>query len=151
MKELFGLTITDVFKNEDSTILVFSETRWGLNQNAHMYIAVGGCCSRSWFESINNIEALLWETIIGLEYKGPVKGIPTDEGDIIRVHGYTLKTEKGHCDIEFRNESNGYYDGWCEYRSVRVTKESGDEITVESNKKDDDDDYAGEWILKKCS
>lgn len=81
------------------------------------FIAVGGCCSTSWIEHLNGIK----NVIEGIVTVAPVIG----HTDPVREHGNSdddfnvtvdyitsIKTNKGMLDIEFRNNSNGYYSGW---------------------------------------
>jgi hypothetical protein len=115
MKEIFKQTISAIYIDEDSQYLVFI-AKWG--EPYWVYHASAECCSRSWFESINNPENLLCEEIIGIEEKpdSETNGESCDRHDYFTtVYGYTLKTNKGYTDIEFRNSSNGYYGGSCEF------------------------------------
>jgi hypothetical protein len=115
MKEIFKQTISAIYIDEDSQYLVFI-AKWG--EPYWVYHASAECCSRSWFESINNPENLLCEEIIDIEEKpdSETNGESCDRHDYFAtVYGYTLKTNKGYTDIEFRNSSNGYYGGSCEF------------------------------------
>ena len=128
MKEIFGKRINNVLISEGSTYLVFIDNSY--NNTFHPYKTIGDCCSSSWFESITNIENIIGETIIGLEekecYEINKKEI-YDNHECIKVYGYTLKTVKGYCDIEFRNSSNGYYGGSCDYMpDMKLYKVEGD-------------------------
>lgn len=115
MKELFNQTISYIYSDEDHGYLVFIDEL----RQSWAYAAYGDCCSTSWFESINNMDNLLDEYIIGIEEKpertAESSGKSPHEDNCIVVYGYTFKTRKGYCDIEFRNESNGYYGGRCNY------------------------------------
>lgn len=114
MKELFKKTVSAVYISEEKEYLSFIVEYGG---ECLTYYAEGGCCSSSWFESINNLENIIGEEIIGIEEKpecdpdGPLE----DPDKCITVYGYTLKTIKGYTDIELRNSSNGYYGGSCEF------------------------------------
>lgn len=49
-----------------------------------------------------------------VEYKDLEDQYFEKDYDSIEVYSYTIKTVAGYIDIIFRNESNGYYNGWCE-------------------------------------
>lgn len=75
--------------------------------------AEGDCCSRSWYEHCDNGEALQNATLNSFE------DVDSDsfeeESEYIRINMLKFATNKGHCTIEFRNSSNGYYSGWCDF------------------------------------
>lgn len=135
MKELFGQIIYSVLISDDKRYLVFD---LGLTQC--VYLAHADCCSQSWFESINGVENLIREHVIGLEEIEMPKPFENKDGDFITCYGYKLKTKKGYCDIEFRNESNGYYGGTCIYEpdaKVRRTKTNVMMLTNPANSKEE--------------
>lgn len=109
MKEVFGKVIKSVYMDEDSQYLVLISDF----DDYLVYKAEGDCCSSSWFESINNIESLINQKVIGIE-ENPESIREDEQDDCLRVYGYTLKTSQGYVDVEFRNSSNGYYGGSCE-------------------------------------
>lgn len=67
------------------------------------------CCSRSFFEvrSVSDLESLVGQTLLHLE---PVESsyISSDE---IRCHALLVFTDQRSITVDWRNESNGYYDG----------------------------------------
>lgn len=76
----------------------------------------GDCCSSSWFEGIAGDEALeggaeiLDVTLIMV---GEVANKdPEDDYSHTEQYGLKFKTTNGYCDIDLRNESNGYYSGY---------------------------------------
>lgn len=77
--------------------------------------AVGDCCSHSWFEHIQGLEALVGHEIRGVEDR-QMPDIPDkpDEYEVIKSYGWSIITERGRCELEMRNSSNGYYGGWIE-------------------------------------
>lgn len=114
MKELFGQSISNIYMDDEGLYLIFR----GFHTATWCYRAEGDCCSSTWFESIDNPENLIDSEIIGIEQKE----YTSDRDDsldyqevVTQTYGYTLKTNRGHTDIVFRNESNGYYGGTCEY------------------------------------
>ena len=108
MKEIFGEYIRAIYRNEDNTYLAFIRN----DRRFWVYETIGDCCSYSWFESINNPENIIGERIIGIEIKFE-DGSLDEQGRFIKSYGWTFKTQKGYTDIEFRNASNGYYEGEC--------------------------------------
>lgn len=121
MKELIGKTIEKVELGNDTT-LVFTTS--GGEKIA--YYAEGDCCSSSWFSNITGIKNLLGQTVNEVvereefseeEQKKAEEEYKKNndyEPDVLALYGFMLKTDKGTCDVEFRNESNGYYGGYCE-------------------------------------
>jgi hypothetical protein len=134
MKQLLGQTIYNVYMSEDNNVLVF--TGFGIDHYA--YNVSADCCSESWFESVTNPEYLHQEEVIGIE----IKDLPNAEADedaerdqeCIQRYGYTLKTKKGYCDIEFRNASNGYYGGKCRFMKDTKLVSEGAEVYLEWGK-----------------
>ena len=143
MKELLGQEITAILTNDDHTYLVFILETFS-NPEYLIYEAVGDCCSTSWFESINNQECLIGHKIIGIEMKKEFPPddqhrsdpVEDDDGDCISIYGYTIKTEAGYSDIEFRNASNGYYGGWCEYKPDLKLEKGCDYIALKDGDKE---------------
>jgi hypothetical protein len=125
MKELLGKSFEEIYISEDKTILVFILRAPFLR--TFTYIATGDCCSESWFESVLNPENITsGENIVsGIKIKEQTsccndscdacKDLDRWGNCYISVYGYTLETILGYCDIEYRNASNGCYDGECEY------------------------------------
>jgi len=105
MKELVGRKIIGIFPK--SECIIFDTDKGGLS-----YTVEGDCCSYSWFESIQGVDALLLGTVTEVEELFIDSW--TDETDeLIQSYGFKIKTNKGYATIEFRNSSNGYYGGWC--------------------------------------
>ncbi len=129
MKELLGRTIKSVYKMGDTT-LVFKTDKGLISYDTH-----GDCCSSSWFSNITGIKNLLGQKVNEVvereefsddeikKAEAEYKKNNEYEAESLALYGYLLKTDKGTCDIEFRNESNGYYGGWCELSNV--TKVTG--------------------------
>jgi hypothetical protein len=100
---LKGKTILSV-EHSDETL------RFNLKGDAVCFEAVGDCCSSSFIESLDNPEAFKDAVF------DSVKSVSGESKDIdYEVHKWTFykfKTSKGLCTLSFRNESNGYYDGY---------------------------------------
>lgn len=78
-----------------------------------LFEAVGDCCSETWFSDIIGLHNLLNQEVFGvemLELPEPQDNRTRQEYD--QAYGWRLKTKRGHCDILYRNSSNGYYGGW---------------------------------------
>lgn len=87
--------------------------RLNLEGDAACFEAYGDCCSSSYIESLDNPEVFKDAIFDTAE---SVSGGQKDVSDWA-VHKWTFykfKTSKGMCTLSFRNESNGYYDGWLE-------------------------------------
>ena len=75
----------------------------------------GDCCSHSWFENMELPEFPFTITSAKeIEGKDLSNNSETDfsynEGTL-KTYGFVMTTDKGHVDIDMRNESNGYYGG----------------------------------------
>jgi hypothetical protein len=83
----------------------------------------GDCCSGSYFEqrSVEDVKALVGQTLLGVE---PVESNVADyrveateengyNGGSYRYHAVKLSTNQETVVVDWRNESNGYYDGTC--------------------------------------
>lgn len=109
MKEIIGHTIAAVRINEDATLLEFT----AMDGQRFAYRAEGDCCNQVWFNHMNNVSALLGSTVLSVEAKD---WVPMNEdrvgGDEYEELGlWSILTLNGHCDIEVRNNHNGYYGG----------------------------------------
>ncbi len=96
------------------------------------------CCSRSAFteEGLAALKELIGATILEVEDReggedgGKPDGPPVPawankyESECTRWHFLVFKTSKGHVTVDWRNESNGYYDGSC-YLSPCTVRLSG--------------------------
>ena len=120
MKELVGKIISKVELSDDTEFLAFTT----IEGEVISYRTWGDCCSVSWFSHINGFSNLIGSKVLEVTQKE--ERVPTDaeeaEGDyeVLAIYAYTIKTEKGYCDIEFRNDSNGYYGGWCDLASGKT-------------------------------
>lgn len=88
------------------------EISFVLSDETVKYNAVGDCCSQSFIESLDNPEIFQNAVFDSVE---SVSGETKENG--IVAHKWTFykfKTNKGMCTLSFRNESNGYYDGFLE-------------------------------------
>lgn len=76
----------------------------------------GDCCSQSWIESLDTPANLIGtvQSVEDLDMPnlGNVGTKHHPDVDQIRYYGLKIVTDKGHCVIDYRNDSNGYYGGW---------------------------------------
>lgn len=102
--------------NKKVTSVIFSPSQliFNLEDVTVRYNAVGDCCSESFIEDLDNIEALQDATMMEVEVvDGPSKDMADGYGES-KWTFYKFKTNKGMCTLSFRNDSNGYYNGWLE-------------------------------------
>lgn len=101
---LIGKKIQSIFINSEKTLLSFVT-----DSGVFSFEAYGDCCSNSWFEHFENVQALIGNSIIDGEETtlGDIQG----EWETIQIYSISLKTEKGQAKLEMRNSSNGYYGG----------------------------------------
>src|SRR3990167_1057803 len=73
----------------------------------------GDCCSHSWIESLDTpinlrgvVQRVENRTMPDL---GNIPGQYNRSVDQVSYYGLLIVTDKGHCIIDFRNDSNGYY------------------------------------------
>lgn len=112
MKELEGKTVLEVYigDTEDCAVdvLVFIT-----DQGTFVYYTAGDCCSISWFNDMLGVGNLLNFTVVSVEDVELPEPQQKDY-EYLQDYGIKLTTTGGYVDIVYRNESNGYYGGWCE-------------------------------------
>ena len=133
MKEIIGKKINKIEMQGD-TILVFTDSE----NVQYVYETYGDCCSYSWFSNITGIQNLIGcivnlvterEEFTDFEQRKAESEYLKQNGsepDALSLYGYSIKTKKGTCDIEFRNESNGYYGGECAFSGNKPYKKNGE-------------------------
>lgn len=76
------------------------------------------CCSSSYFEvnSVADVKGLVGHVIMGIEHVGSGPAHSWDDGHDNKTEYHAIKITTDRCEIvvDWRNESNGYYDGECE-------------------------------------
>ena len=110
---LLGRTITAVHLYPDGKQIKFILQ----DRPAVILEAVGDCCSESWIESLDNPSALTGKVSsvedIPMPDLGNISGnrhVVNEYGEV-KYYGLKIVTDKGHCVIDYRNDSNGYYGG----------------------------------------
>lgn len=81
----------------------------------------GDCCSHSFFTDGDQFNELVGSTIWAIDERdgmsdptiGDVKTVldENDNAESISWHFLVFTTDKGHVTLDWRNDSNGYYDG----------------------------------------
>ncbi len=119
MNELLNEICKAIYIDADKLHIVF-ET----NNKQLVYCVESDCCSQAWIEHIENPEVLINEPIIEVICKDYSSVRNDDEygNDYIDSFGYTFKTHKGYCDMEFRNSHNGYYGASIELQPEAIIK-----------------------------
>lgn len=77
-------------------------------------IAYADCCAQCFFQHVSNASALHGATIrsiTDMSFDENMSYGDTDDGNCVQVFGHVFETDKGTCQIELRNEHNGYYEG----------------------------------------
>jgi hypothetical protein len=108
---LVGRKIITVSKNQEANRLCF-ETDAG----SFVFYADGDCCSESWFNHLEGLDALIGGTVRAVEEIDMGDLLEADAGHSGRqsldsLYGFKIQTDKGTAQIEMRNASNGYYGG----------------------------------------
>jgi hypothetical protein len=105
-KTFVGRKVVEVTGSEDCVTLTLE------GGDLHYIRLEGDCCSVSYFTDWKQFEELVGSTIQTVEerYKGR-----EDDADMkaesVAWHFLVFVTNKGHVTIDWRNDSNGYYDG----------------------------------------
>ncbi len=79
----------------------------------------GDCCSHSWVEHVSGVRESIGEEVVSVDTHPELathKGVDDSDFDCLALYGITLITSGGYrIDIDYRNESNGYYGGWLNW------------------------------------
>ncbi len=109
--KLVNKTIEKVFINPSNDFMRLQYDKGYID-----IIAEGDCCSHSWIEHVENVEALIGATVISVENIDMPDLGDTDEDkdEYIKYYGLKITTTKGSVQFDYRNSSNGYYGGSLE-------------------------------------
>lgn len=118
LQELVGKKIIEIRMNKDNDLLIF--TTDDATAPLYAYGLESECCSNSYFYEINGIDALRNEIVTAVNgllwNENPEKcDNKEEEEEVTCTYGNQIITQKGRCDIIFRNESNGWYGGTMEF------------------------------------
>ena len=108
-KGIVGQKIQRVLVEPGENVLVF-ET----DQGDVIWEAWGDCCSETWFADILGFAALRGGKVAAcenIEMDTPAKDDGRGRQYCDSFYGVKITTDKGICDIVYRNSSNGYYGG----------------------------------------
>lgn len=105
--DILNKKIKKITHNSDNLTFILADS------SRVSYKAVGDCCSKSYIEDLDNPEIFNDSILLSVESESGQKKEISD-WDIHKWTFYKFKTDKGMCTLSFRNESNGYYDGWLE-------------------------------------
>jgi hypothetical protein len=122
--DLVGKTINKIHMDPSKEQIVFETSRGNF-----AYFAAGDCCSTSWFEHLDGVDALIGGTIssvddieqseIGEAFETLLikLGLSTEKADdagheCIQKYFFKFTTDKGRASLDMRNSSNGYYGGY---------------------------------------
>ena len=114
--ELINLVIKNISDAGDGDFTV------NLVDGRKIYFFVeGDCCSHSWIEHFETPSDIEGAVIIDIEHlegdlmPGEKEPSPYDHRQYYKT---VIKTSKGDIDIEYRNDSNGFYGGYIDWRWV---------------------------------
>ena len=114
MKKLIGKKINKIFIDSIEQHYMKFET----NSGDVCFAGDGDCCSETYFSDVQNINNLIGQIVKSEEE------IELQEGDYPKkesrqdedsVYGIKLITDSGESIIVYRNSSNGYYGGYCNF------------------------------------
>lgn len=112
LSAIVGATVLSVEADEDWASLKFADGR------VLRFRLEGDCCSSSYFTAPKEqfgelVGARIHEIEERQQFpddKNDIEKYPQEGGDI-SWHFLVFTTDKGHVTIDWRNDSNGYYDG----------------------------------------
>ncbi len=116
LKDLIGKIIVKVDLSEDKQYITF----WTDEGLGYIFYSESDGQSDSWIESIENVQSLLNEKVIDI-FEHCLDVIDIDDDGSVAVYNYDIRTGKGICTIDFRDESNGYHGGRLMF--VKMIKE----------------------------
>ena len=121
MEKLIGKEVKEIKINYDKDLI-----KLVCVDSVLFLSAYGDCCSRSWFEHMTGVDALIGQKINKVvEREMPPAKENEEEMECLQFYGWTIETNRGRCDLEMRNESNGYYGGDCEVDEKPLGKYGG--------------------------
>ena len=119
---LVGKTVTKVELADDQQAIRFTVAG---NDKPVVAYADGDCCSYTWIESLDAPENLLGTVQSVEDIDMPDRGQTKENTqkkeynpEYLAFYGCKITTDKGHCVIDYRNESNGYYGGSLEWNKT---------------------------------
>jgi hypothetical protein len=122
MSDLIGATVIQLGWRDGALVFV-------TDKGTFAYEAEGDCCSSSWFEHMSGVQALIGSTVrevSDIDLPDVMEDVDFDESkyDVLAYYGIRIVSDGGYSDIDYRNDSNGYYGGY-------IVKSSYDSIDTE--------------------
>jgi hypothetical protein len=113
LKPFIGRTITGVWRGSGDVAFTFDD-------GTTIYCAPeGDCCSHSWVEHVSGVADAIGATVDSVDVNPEIAthdDANHEAYDVLALYGISLITTRGHrIDIDYRNESNGYYGGWLNW------------------------------------
>jgi len=107
VEDLIGKTIKEIYfdKEMESSIVFITD------ENKINYYLEADCCSTSYIDSFKGINNLLNQKVISMKELEQTEEVIA-EWQYIRTHPVEIITEKGKALFTYKNNSNGYYNGW---------------------------------------
>lgn len=103
---LIGKTIAGIKIAADKEAMLF-----GLEDGQLVVNVDSECCSRSWIENIDLPALGFPAKVTAVRDLDLISRQDVDEYEEIKFYGFVIETDRGEVNIEYRNESNGYYGG----------------------------------------
>ena len=110
IEQVKGLMIVKVDADSIGATITFE------NDQEMKLVLEGDCCSHSYFQDVKQFDELVDSVVLEIdEVSGPsseaIEAIDTSDQECVSWHFLIFKTDRGHVTIDWRNDSNGYYDG----------------------------------------
>lgn len=109
-KLLVGTTLLGVEWDDDEISFITDKGRL----RAYVY---GDCCSSTWVESVEHPVRGYPAKVLEVRETELPWPEPNREYDVLSSYGLRVVTENGDLDIDYRNDSNGYYGGSLDFDS----------------------------------
>ena len=111
LEPLLGKTIVGIGLDATNEYIKFNT-----EQESFAFNALGDCCSESWINHISGIETLIGNKVNKVDeiYIPDIErgeNGHSERQEVDKIYSYKIFTDKGMCEIEMRNSSNGYYGG----------------------------------------
>lgn len=112
IRKLIGKLITGYTLSPSGEVLTL-HTANGEDLKLNTY---GDCCSETWIEHVTTPAFPATITAIDERDLGEVPGVRQEYG---QKYSTVFRTDKGNLEVEYRNDSNGYYGGSLEFEPGR--------------------------------
>lgn len=117
---LIGRTLTGLKIADDKSALLFQTNKGDITA-----LCWGDCCSETWVENIETPARGLPALVLAVEnLEMPDLGDMPGR-DVVEYYGLRVTTDKGELIIDYRNDSNGYYQGNLSWPGDAYYEESG--------------------------